>query len=547
MEDRLRQRVVGQDAALAAVPTRCAARAPACRTRNRPIGSFLFLGPTGVGKTELARALAEFLFDDEHAMVRIDMSEYMEKHTVSRLIGAPPGYVGYDEGGQLTEPVRRRPYSVVLFDEIEKAHPDVFNVLLQVLDDGRLTDGQGRTVDFKNTVVIMTTNIGSQYLRELNADNRAAVERQVDEELRSTSGPSSSTASTRSSSSTRSVASSSTASSTSSSTRFAALLAERGLELEVTPAARELLAERGYDPEYGARPLKRGHPDATCIDPLANAHARAASSGPATGSVADVDSARGAITFSRQRARSTRRHEQHAMPRGPVQGARRQAGRQRRRDQEGLPQAGQASTIPTPPGATRPRRPASRRSARPTRSLGDAKKRAEYDAMRAGPRMPPGFAGGAPAGCGMGSTWAACSADVRRRRRPRRRPGGRRRRRALHLLLERRPAGGDGFAADMPFEAPWTRRPRRLARAPPRRPPSAAVRASDGSPLVQRGSDVYSDVRIAIDQAVLGTVADVATLTGRATVKIPPGTSSGVKLRLKRQGDSPAEATAITT
>ena len=135
-------------------------RARACRTRNRPIGSFIFLGPTGVGKTELARALAEFLFDDEHAMVRIDMREYMEKHTVARLIGAPPGYVGYEEGGQLTEAVRRRPYAVVLFDEIEKAHPDVFNMLLQMLDDGRLTDGQGRTVDFRNTVVIMTSNIG---------------------------------------------------------------------------------------------------------------------------------------------------------------------------------------------------------------------------------------------------------------------------------------------------------------------------------------------------------------------------------------------------
>ena len=159
MEDRLRQRVVGQDEALEAVANAVRRSRAGLQDPNRPIGSFLFLGPTGVGKTELARALAEFLFDDEKAMVRIDMSEYMEKHAVSRLIGAPPGYVGYDEGGQLTEAVRRRPYAVVLFDEIEKAHPDVFNVLLQVLDDGRLTDGQGRTVDFRNTVLIMTSNI----------------------------------------------------------------------------------------------------------------------------------------------------------------------------------------------------------------------------------------------------------------------------------------------------------------------------------------------------------------------------------------------------
>ena len=164
MEERLHERVVGQDEAIDAVANAVRRARAGLQDPNRPLGSFLFLGPTGVGKTELARALAEFLFDDEHAMVRIDMSEYMEKHAVSRLIGAPPGYVGYEEGGQLTEAVRRRPYSVVLFDEIEKAHPDVFNVLLQILDDGRLTDGQGRTVDFKNTVIIMTSNVGSQYL-----------------------------------------------------------------------------------------------------------------------------------------------------------------------------------------------------------------------------------------------------------------------------------------------------------------------------------------------------------------------------------------------
>ncbi len=159
MEDRLRERVVGQDEGLRAVSNAVRRARAGLQDPNRPIGSFIFMGPTGVGKTETAKALAEFLFDDDHAMIRIDMSEYQEKHTVSRLIGAPPGYVGYDEGGQLSEAVRRKPYSVVLFDEIEKAHPEVFNVLLQVLDDGRLTDGQGRTVDFKNTVIIMTSNL----------------------------------------------------------------------------------------------------------------------------------------------------------------------------------------------------------------------------------------------------------------------------------------------------------------------------------------------------------------------------------------------------
>ena len=167
MEDRLRQRVVGQDDALQRVANAVRRSRAGLSDPKRPIGSFIFLGPTGVGKTELARALAEFLFDDDKLMVRIDMSEYMEKHTVSRLIGAPPGYVGYEEGGQLTEQVRRHPYSVVLFDEIEKAHPDVFHVLLQILEDGRLTDGQGRTVDFRNTVLIMTSNVGSTAIFDL--------------------------------------------------------------------------------------------------------------------------------------------------------------------------------------------------------------------------------------------------------------------------------------------------------------------------------------------------------------------------------------------
>ena len=175
MEEHLMQRVVGQEEAIVAVANAVRRARAGLQDENRPIGSFIFLGPTGVGKTELSRALAEFLFDDENAMIRIDMSEYMEKHTVSRLIGAPPGYVGYEEGGQLSEAVRRKPYSVVLFDEIEKAHQDVFNVLLQVLDDGRITDGQGRTVDFKNTVIIMTSNIGSQFIMEESSPKRGSA------------------------------------------------------------------------------------------------------------------------------------------------------------------------------------------------------------------------------------------------------------------------------------------------------------------------------------------------------------------------------------
>ncbi len=199
MEERLHQRVIGQDEAVRAVADAVRRARAGLQDPNRPLGSFLFLGPTGVGKTELARALAEFLFDDEHALIRIDMSEYMEKHTVARLVGAPPGYVGYDEGGQLTEAVRRRPYSVVLFDEIEKAHPDVFNVLLQILDDGRLTDGQGRVVSFKNTVIIMTSNIGSPIIQDLTQSGASeeAVRVRVMEELRAHCGRSSSTASTR--------------------------------------------------------------------------------------------------------------------------------------------------------------------------------------------------------------------------------------------------------------------------------------------------------------------------------------------------------------
>ena len=237
LESTLHERVVGQDEAVSAVANAIRRSRAGLSDPNRPIGSFLFLGPTGVGKTELARALAEFLFDDERAMIRIDMSEYMEKHAVSRLVGAPPGYVGYDEGGQLTEAVRRRPYSVVLLDELEKAHPDVFNILLQVLEDGRLTDGQGRTVDFTNAVLIMTSNLVGEpsdhfkpefinrideivRFRPLSEDDLAII---VGIQLE----------------------------------RLRGRLAERRLALVVTPEAEEWLARAGYDPDYGARPLRR--------------------------------------------------------------------------------------------------------------------------------------------------------------------------------------------------------------------------------------------------------------------------------------------------
>jgi ATP-dependent Clp protease ATP-binding subunit ClpB len=256
MEDRLHERVIGQDEAIGAVANAVRRGRAGLSDPNRPVGSFIFLGPTGVGKTELARALAEFLFDDEQAMVRLDMSEYMEKHTVSRLVGAPPGYVGYDEGGQLTEAVRRRPYSVVLFDEIEKAHPDVFNVLLQILEDGRLTDGQGRTVDFKNTIVVMTSNIGSHLIQELGPDG-AGTREAVMEALRQNFRPEflnrvddviifHSLAREQ----LRGIV----------EIQLGGLrkrLADRNLQLEVTDAAKDRLAEEGYDPVYGARPLKR--------------------------------------------------------------------------------------------------------------------------------------------------------------------------------------------------------------------------------------------------------------------------------------------------
>ena len=254
MEERLHTRVVGQDEAIRAVSNAVRRARTGLQDPNRPIGSFLFLGPTGVGKTELARALAEFLFDDENAMIRIDMSEYQERHTVSRLIGAPPGYVGYEEGGQLTEAVRRRPYSVVLFDEIEKAHPEVFNTLLQVLDEGRLTDGHGRTVNFRNTIIIMTSNIGSEYIKEMGAEAaRDLVMRELDRHFRPeflnrldeiiifrnlTKEDLKRIVDIQ-------------------IDRLRGILADRNLTIELTDAAREYLAEVGYDPVYGARPLKR--------------------------------------------------------------------------------------------------------------------------------------------------------------------------------------------------------------------------------------------------------------------------------------------------
>ncbi|MBV9690919.1 MAG: AAA family ATPase, partial [Ktedonobacteraceae bacterium] len=258
MEDRLRERVVGQEQALQAVSDAIRRARAGLQDPNRPLASFLFLGPTGVGKTELARALAAFLFDDERALIRIDMSEYMERHSVSRLIGAPPGYVGYEEGGQLTEAVRRHPYSVVLLDEIEKAAPEVFNVLLQLLDDGRLTDGQGRTVDFKNTVIIMTSNVGARWLHKFDGLDEDEVQRQVRQHLREegfrpefinrideiivfhqitreqmkdivdiqVNG-------------------------------LRPRLTERHITLHLTDSARDVLADLGYDPQFGARPLKR--------------------------------------------------------------------------------------------------------------------------------------------------------------------------------------------------------------------------------------------------------------------------------------------------
>src|SRR5436309_2606299 len=265
LEEHLHLRVVGQDEAIKAVANAVRRARAGLHDPNRPLGSFIFLGPTGVGKTELSRALAEFLFDDENAMIRIDMSEYMEKHTVARLIGAPPGYVGYEEGGQLSEAVRRRPYSVVLFDEIEKAHPDVFNVLLQVLDDGRITDGQGRTVDFKNTVIIMTSNIGSQYITE--EESREARRRLVMDALRAHFRPEFLNRvdeiiildRLRKEDLKKIVEI--------QLGRLSKRLAQQNIRLDLTDSAKTLIAREGYDPVYGARPLKRAI-QRDLLDPL---------------------------------------------------------------------------------------------------------------------------------------------------------------------------------------------------------------------------------------------------------------------------------------
>jgi ATP-dependent Clp protease ATP-binding subunit ClpB len=257
MEDRISERVIGQDEAISAISNAVRRARSGLQDPNRPIGSFIFMGPTGVGKTELAKALSEFIFDSEQAMVRIDMSEYMEKHSVARLIGAPPGYVGYEEGGYLTEAVRRRPYSVVLFDEIEKAHPEVFNVLLQILDDGRMTDGHGRTVDFKNTIIIMTSNVGSNWIQELGAYDRKEMENRVTEALRAGFKPEFLNRIDE-----IIIFHNLTTDQLGKIVRIQIekllkRLEQRNVKLELSDSAVRLLAEKGYDPVYGARPLKR--------------------------------------------------------------------------------------------------------------------------------------------------------------------------------------------------------------------------------------------------------------------------------------------------
>ncbi|MFN9543454.1 MAG: AAA family ATPase, partial [Alphaproteobacteria bacterium] len=258
MEETLGSRVVGQEEAVRAVSAAVRRARAGLQDPNRPIGSFLFLGPTGVGKTELTKALASFLFDDDTAMVRIDMSEYMEKHSVARLIGAPPGYVGYEEGGALTEAVRRRPYQVILFDEIEKAHGDVFNVLLQVLDDGRLTDGQGRTVDFKNTVIILTSNLGGDILAaQAEGEDTGAVREEVMEIVRSRFRPEFLNRLDEIILFHRLGRAQMDRIVHIQVARLARLLAERKIAIDLDQVAREWLANAGYDPVYGARPLKR--------------------------------------------------------------------------------------------------------------------------------------------------------------------------------------------------------------------------------------------------------------------------------------------------
>ena len=295
MEDRLHERVIGQDEAVSAVANAVRRSRSGLSDPNRPIGSFIFLGPTGVGKTELARALAEFLFDDEQALIRIDMSEYQEKHTVARLLGAPPGYVGYDEGGQLTEAVRRRPYSVILFDEIEKAHPDVFNVLLQVLDDGRLTDGQGRTVDFRNTVLIMTSNLGGQMIQEMSGRPFEEVREAVNGVLRDHFRPEFLNRVDEVIVFRALTEDQLTAIVDIQLKRLEKRLSERRVTLVVTDAARKLLATRGRDPVYGARPLKRAI-QRLLQDPLAMMLLEGKFS---EGETIEVDAKDGELTFTK--------------------------------------------------------------------------------------------------------------------------------------------------------------------------------------------------------------------------------------------------------
>jgi ATP-dependent Clp protease ATP-binding subunit ClpB len=269
MEANLRRRVIGQDEAVIAVSNAIRRARAGLQDPNRPIGSFLFLGPTGVGKTELTKALAEFLFDDDSAMVRIDMSEYMEKHSVSRLIGAPPGYVGYDEGGALTEAVRRRPYQVILFDEVEKAHPDVFNVLLQVLDDGRLTDGQGRTVDFRNTLIVMTSNMGSEYLANLDdGDDVEKARPAVMDVVRKHFRPEFMNRIDEIILFKRLGRAEMDGIVKIQLQRVEKLLADRRMSVALDASATHWLADKGYDPVYGARPLKRVI-QKDLIDPIA--------------------------------------------------------------------------------------------------------------------------------------------------------------------------------------------------------------------------------------------------------------------------------------
>ena len=293
MEDNLRRRVVGQDEAILSVANAVRRARAGLQDPNRPIGSFIFMGPTGVGKTELARTLAEFMFDDENAMVRLDMSEYMERHSVSRLIGAPPGYVGYDEGGQLTEAVRRHPYNVVLFDEIEKAHTDVFNALLQILEDGRLTDGQGRTVDFKNTVIIMTSNVGSQWIQDFDDGNSEDMSGRVMEALRAQFRPEFLNRvdeiiifNKLGIEQIKQIVDIQLG-------RLKERLASRKIDVTLSPEAREMLAEIGFDPVYGARPIKRAI-QRQVLDPLAM---KVLEGGFSDGDTIEVDVENGEVIF----------------------------------------------------------------------------------------------------------------------------------------------------------------------------------------------------------------------------------------------------------